>query len=83
MRLAVVRPGEGLVGRPRVTARVFSVANVPAGFLSMATGVGKGRPEHVLVAPAGTAGGGGRRDRAGFLSAARRRATSICSSAAR
>jgi signal transduction histidine kinase/DNA-binding response OmpR family regulator/CHASE3 domain sensor protein len=53
---AVVKPGEGLVGQAALDRRVFSLTNVPAGFLNIATGLGQGRPSHIVIAPAGPVG---------------------------
>lgn len=50
--LAMVRPGDGLVGQAARSNRPLRVADVPAGYLPISSGVGRGEPTELLIAPA-------------------------------
>ncbi|MCE3245152.1 MAG: signal transduction histidine kinase, partial [Arthrobacter sp.] len=43
--------GEGLLGQAVKDERIFLVRDVPEGYLSVGSALGKGRPRHLLVAP--------------------------------
>jgi CheY-like chemotaxis protein/signal transduction histidine kinase/CHASE3 domain sensor protein len=51
-----IRPGDGLLGQAVRDDRALRVRAVPAGYLSVASGVGRGDPRELLVAPAGVDG---------------------------
>ncbi|NOK16818.1 CHASE3 domain-containing protein, partial [Corallococcus carmarthensis] len=44
-------PGEGLAGQALKDGRVFHLRDVPEGYLPIASGLIRGRPRHVLIAP--------------------------------
>lgn len=44
-------PGEGLLGQAARDARPFLVSEVPENYLSIGSGLGQGRPRHLLIAP--------------------------------
>ena len=48
----VVRRGESLVGQAAKDGRALRVADVPEGYLPVASGVGRGKPRELLIAPA-------------------------------
>src|SRR6185369_6888972 len=48
----VVRRGESLVGQAAKDRRAMRVTDVPEGYLPVASGVGRGRPRELLIAPA-------------------------------
>ena len=52
----LLRPGDGLVGQAAKENRVLHVTDVPAAYLSVASGVGRGDPAELLVAPASVDG---------------------------
>jgi len=43
--------GEGLLGQAAKDARPFLVSEVPDNYLSIGSGLGQGRPRHLLIAP--------------------------------
>jgi signal transduction histidine kinase/CheY-like chemotaxis protein/CHASE3 domain sensor protein len=47
-----VRPGDGLVGQAAKDKRALRVRDVPAGYLSISSGIGKGTPNELVVVPA-------------------------------
>jgi CheY-like chemotaxis protein/signal transduction histidine kinase/CHASE3 domain sensor protein len=49
---AVVRPGDGLIGQAARENRVLHVTDVPDGYLPVASGLGRGTPAELLLAPA-------------------------------
>jgi CheY-like chemotaxis protein/CHASE3 domain sensor protein len=55
-QLDVVRPGDGLVGQAVKDNRELRVQDVPAGYLPISSGTGKGTPSELLVVPASTDG---------------------------
>jgi CheY-like chemotaxis protein/CHASE3 domain sensor protein len=55
-QLNVVRPGDGLIGQAVRDNRELRVRDVPADYLPISSGVGKGTPAELLVIPAGTDG---------------------------
>jgi CheY-like chemotaxis protein/signal transduction histidine kinase/CHASE3 domain sensor protein len=50
--VAAVRPGDGLVGQAAKDKRALRVRDVPAGYLPIASGIGKGTPNELVVVPA-------------------------------
>ena len=48
--------GEGLTGRAAASGEVVHLRDVPAGYLTMASGVGRGRPTEVVIQPAAVDG---------------------------
>jgi len=51
-----IRPGDGLMGQAVQEDRAIRVRAVPAGYLGIASGVGRGDPRELLVAPASVDG---------------------------
>ena len=47
-----VRPGDGLLGQAAKENRVLHVTDVPEGYLSVASSLGRGKPIELLIAPA-------------------------------
>jgi signal transduction histidine kinase/CheY-like chemotaxis protein/CHASE3 domain sensor protein len=47
-----VRPGDGLVGQAAKDKRALRVRDVPAGYLPISSGIGKGTPDELVVVPA-------------------------------
>jgi CheY-like chemotaxis protein/CHASE3 domain sensor protein len=47
-----VRPGDGLVGQAAKERKVILVQNVPEDYLPVASGLGRGKPRQLLIAPA-------------------------------
>src|SRR6202021_2397214 len=47
-----VRPGDGLVGQAAKDKRALRVRDVPAGYLPISSGIGKGTPNELVVVPA-------------------------------
>jgi CheY-like chemotaxis protein/signal transduction histidine kinase/CHASE3 domain sensor protein len=47
-----VRPGDGLVGQAAKDKRALRVRDVPAGYLPISSGIGKGVPNELVVVPA-------------------------------
>jgi signal transduction histidine kinase/CheY-like chemotaxis protein/CHASE3 domain sensor protein len=47
-----VRPGDGLVGQAAKDKRALRVRDVPAGYLPISSGIGKGTPSELVVVPA-------------------------------
>src|ERR1700721_3279060 len=47
-----VRPGDGLVGQAAKDKRALRVRDVPAGYLPISSGIGKGTPNELAVVPA-------------------------------
>jgi CheY-like chemotaxis protein/signal transduction histidine kinase/CHASE3 domain sensor protein len=47
-----VRPGDGLVGQAAKDRHALRVRNVPAGYLPISSGTGKGTPSELVVIPA-------------------------------
>ena len=47
-----VRPGDGLVGQAAKDKRALRVRDVPAGYLPITSGIGKGTPSELVVIPA-------------------------------
>jgi CheY-like chemotaxis protein/CHASE3 domain sensor protein len=47
-----VRPGDGLVGQAVRDKRVLRVRDVPAGYLPISSGIGRGTPNELVVVPA-------------------------------
>ncbi|NOK37411.1 response regulator [Corallococcus exercitus] len=45
-------PGEGLAGQALKDGRAIHLRDVPEGYLPIASGLARGRPRHVLIAPA-------------------------------
>ncbi|NRD51037.1 CHASE3 domain-containing protein, partial [Corallococcus exiguus] len=45
-------PGEGLAGQAIKDGRAFHLRDVPEGYLPISSGLARGRPRHVLIAPA-------------------------------
>ncbi|RKH53306.1 GAF domain-containing protein, partial [Corallococcus sp. AB050B] len=45
-------PGEGLAGQALKDGRVLHLRDVPEGYLPIASGLARGRPRHLLIAPA-------------------------------
>ncbi|NNB89969.1 CHASE3 domain-containing protein, partial [Corallococcus exiguus] len=45
-------PGEGLAGQALKDGRAFHLRDVPEGYLPISSGLARGRPRHVLIAPA-------------------------------
>ncbi|MET0499712.1 MAG: response regulator [Steroidobacteraceae bacterium] len=52
----VARPGDGLLGQALKENRTIHVRNVPDEYLPVASGVGRGKPKELLVAPAAVDG---------------------------
>ena len=52
----VLRPGEGLLGQAAKESRTLHIREVPAEYLPIASGVGRGQPRELLVAPASVDG---------------------------
>jgi CheY-like chemotaxis protein/signal transduction histidine kinase/CHASE3 domain sensor protein len=50
--VATVRPGDGLVGQAAKDKRALRVRDVPAGYLPISSGIGKGTPNELVVVPA-------------------------------
>jgi signal transduction histidine kinase/CheY-like chemotaxis protein/CHASE3 domain sensor protein len=50
--VATVRPGDGLVGQAAKDKRALRVRDVPAGYLPISSGIGKGTPHELVVVPA-------------------------------
>ena len=48
----VIRPGDGLAGQAAKAARPVQVRDVPAGYLPVSSGLGRGTPAELLIAPA-------------------------------
>jgi len=46
-----VRPGDGLVGQAAKDKRALRVRDVPAGYLPISSGIGKGTPNELVVVP--------------------------------
>ena len=51
-----VRPGDGLVGQAARDKRALRVRDVPAGYLPISSGTGKGAPNELVVVPASVDG---------------------------
>jgi CheY-like chemotaxis protein/signal transduction histidine kinase/CHASE3 domain sensor protein len=51
-----LRPGDGLVGQAAKDKRALRVRDVPAGYLPISSGIGKGKPDEVVVVPAAVDG---------------------------
>jgi CheY-like chemotaxis protein/CHASE3 domain sensor protein len=51
-----LRPGDGLIGQAARDNRAISVHDVPAEYLPIASGVGQGTPNELLIAPASVDG---------------------------
>ena len=51
-----VRPGDGLVGQAAKDKRALRVCDVPAGYLPITSGIGKGTPNELVVVPASVDG---------------------------
>jgi CheY-like chemotaxis protein/signal transduction histidine kinase/CHASE3 domain sensor protein len=47
-----VRPGDGLVGQAANDKRALRVRDVPAGYLPISSGIGRGTPNELVVVPA-------------------------------
>jgi CheY-like chemotaxis protein/signal transduction histidine kinase/CHASE3 domain sensor protein len=47
-----VRPGDGLVGQAASERRALRIRDVPAGYLPISSGIGKGTPNELLIVPA-------------------------------
>jgi CheY-like chemotaxis protein/signal transduction histidine kinase/CHASE3 domain sensor protein len=54
--VATVRPGDGMVGQAAKDKRVLRVRDVPAGYLPISSGIGRGVPNELVVIPAGIDG---------------------------
>jgi CheY-like chemotaxis protein/signal transduction histidine kinase/CHASE3 domain sensor protein len=54
--VACVRPGDGMVGQAAKDRRALRVRDVPAGYLPISSGIGKGTPNELVVVPAGVDG---------------------------
>ena len=52
----VLRPGDGLLGQAAKENRALHVTNVPAGYLPVASSLGRATPQELLVAPASVDG---------------------------
>ena len=52
----VMRPGDGLAGQAAKANRTLRVRDVPADYLPIGSGVGRGKPGELLIAPAGVDG---------------------------
>ena len=52
----VIRPGDGLAGQAAKGNRPLQVRDVPAGYLPVSSGLGRGTPAELLIAPAGING---------------------------
>ncbi|MDB5974786.1 MAG: histidine kinase [Nevskia sp.] len=52
----VLRPGDGLLGQAAKENRALHIREVPAEYLPIASGVGRGQPRELLVAPASVDG---------------------------
>jgi CheY-like chemotaxis protein/signal transduction histidine kinase/CHASE3 domain sensor protein len=50
--VATVRPGDGLVGQAAKDKRALRVRDVPAGYLPISSGIGRGTPNELVVVPA-------------------------------
>ncbi|MGH9142528.1 MAG: response regulator, partial [Vicinamibacterales bacterium] len=50
--VAAVRPGDGLLGQAAKENRALHVTDVPDGYLPVASSLGRGTPQELLVAPA-------------------------------
>ncbi len=50
--LGAVRPGDGLVGQVAKDRRALRVREVPAGYLPISSGIGRGTPIELVVVPA-------------------------------
>jgi CheY-like chemotaxis protein/signal transduction histidine kinase/CHASE3 domain sensor protein len=50
--VASVRPGDGLVGQAAKDNRALRVRDVPAGYLPISSGIGRGTPNELVVVPA-------------------------------
>jgi CheY-like chemotaxis protein/signal transduction histidine kinase/CHASE3 domain sensor protein len=50
--VASVRPGDGLVGQAAKDKRALRVRDVPAGYLPISSGIGRGTPNELVVVPA-------------------------------
>jgi CheY-like chemotaxis protein/signal transduction histidine kinase/CHASE3 domain sensor protein len=50
--VVTVRPGDGLVGQAAKDKRALRVRDVPAGYLPISSGIGKGTPNELVVVPA-------------------------------
>src|SRR5262249_44513877 len=48
----ILRPGDGLLGQAAKENRTLHVRDVPKSYLDVASGVGRGAPRELLVAPA-------------------------------
>jgi CheY-like chemotaxis protein/signal transduction histidine kinase/CHASE3 domain sensor protein len=51
-----VRPGDGLVGQAAKDKRALRVREVPAGYLPITSGIGRGTPNELVVVPASVDG---------------------------
>jgi len=51
-----VRPGDGLVGQAAEDKRALRVRDVPAGYLPISSGIGRGTPNELVVVPASVDG---------------------------
>jgi|HubBroStandDraft_5_1064220.scaffolds.fasta_scaffold00928_4 CheY-like chemotaxis protein/signal transduction histidine kinase/CHASE3 domain sensor protein len=51
-----VRPGDGLVGQAAKDKRALRVRDVPAGYLPITSGIGRGTPNELVVVPASVDG---------------------------
>ena len=51
-----LRPGDGLLGQAAKENRVLHVQNVPAGYLSIGSSLGRSKPTELLVSPASVDG---------------------------
>jgi len=54
--METVRAGDGLVGQAAKDKRAIRVQDLPAGYLPIASGVGRGTPSELLIAPASVDG---------------------------
>ncbi|RRS06023.1 response regulator [Aquabacterium soli] len=52
----VLRPGDGLLGQAATLDRPMHVRKVPEGYLTVGSGVGRGQPAELLIAPASVDG---------------------------
>lgn len=48
--------GDGLLGQAVHEERIISIRNVPDGYLTLGSSMGKASPRHLVIAPAGTEG---------------------------
>jgi CheY-like chemotaxis protein/signal transduction histidine kinase/CHASE3 domain sensor protein len=52
----MIRPGDGMVGQAAKDRRALRVRDVPAGYLPISSGIGKGTPNELVVVPASVDG---------------------------